>query len=138
MGKKSMVELMEEFENMRVGRRAMKEIKLVDRVLDDLEMGNFIIMLHGGWSKKRVILANIFSSLLSTIGVLFVFIITASISGILLAMTAGFFIYICIADLLPEIYKHGARGKFTHMLVFFMVGFMLIALISVKLIGLPE
>ena len=42
MGKKSMVELMEEFENMQVGRRAMKEIKLVDRVLDDLEMGNFI------------------------------------------------------------------------------------------------
>ena len=32
----------EKFEMVQAGKRAMKEIKLVDRVIDDLEMGNFI------------------------------------------------------------------------------------------------
>jgi len=38
----STIEIIERFENILAGRRAMKEINLIDRVLDSLENGNFI------------------------------------------------------------------------------------------------
>ena len=70
------------------------------------EMGDFMIMLHAGWSRHKVLLANILSSLLSTAGAVLMVLIGSVLNkyvGIMLAMTAGFFLYIAAADLVPEI-----------------------------------
>ena len=42
MVEEDITKIVEKFEMMQAGKRAMEEIKLVDRFLDDLEMGNFI------------------------------------------------------------------------------------------------
>lgn len=77
------------------------------------EIGDFGILLHKGLGKKKVILVNLLSALTAMIGALITFWIGESIESslpILLAITAGFFIYIAASDLIPEIHHENRKG----------------------------
>lgn len=80
------------------------------------EIGDFGILLKFGLAKQKVLLVNIASALMSTAGALLTFWVGSRASlpvGILLAVTAGMFIYIAASDLIPSIHqdtKHHARG----------------------------
>lgn len=78
------------------------------------EMGDFMIMLHSGVSKKKVILFNLLSSLASTLSAV-IFYIIGTKSGVsvvpLIAITAGFFIYIATTDIIPMILNEESRKK---------------------------
>lgn len=72
------------------------------------EIGDFGLMLHKGMARKKVLLINLFSSLAAMAGASLTYIYKDSIEGFLpliLAVTAGFFIYIALANLIPEIHN---------------------------------
>lgn len=77
------------------------------------EIGDFGLLLKYGYSRKKVMLINIFSALMSTAGALVTFGLGSRIDlplGELLGITAGLFIYIAASDLIPTIHE-SAKGK---------------------------
>lgn len=80
------------------------------------EVGDFGLLLKAGLRKKKVLLINIASALMSTIGAVLTFSLGTSTSlplGELLAITAGLFIYIAASDLIPTIHET-SKGKATY------------------------
>ena len=72
------------------------------------EVGDFGALLHAGFTRKRALFLNFASALSAFLGAGVVFIIGASFEHavpILSALTAGAFIYIATADLVPELHK---------------------------------
>ncbi|MEZ4704132.1 MAG: ZIP family metal transporter [Bdellovibrionota bacterium] len=81
------------------------------------ELGDFGVLLHGGWSRSKAILFNVASSLSFPLGCLIVYLSSKDLNWIfLLPFTAGNFIYIGAVDLIPEINKH---ESFKHNLLHF-------------------
>lgn len=73
------------------------------------EIGDFAVLIHSGYSKTRALWLNFISALVAVVGVLFALIMNSvaqnSIAW-LLPIAAGGFIYIAVADLIPELHKH--------------------------------
>lgn len=72
------------------------------------EIGDFAVLVHAGYSKKKALWLNFISALVSILGLFIVFIFGNIIDSIALwfiPIAAGGFIYIAIADLIPELHK---------------------------------
>lgn len=72
------------------------------------EIGDFSLLLKNGMKKSTVLLANLMSALATTATAMIVFQIGDSKDfplPALLAITAGFFIYIATSDIIPEIHE---------------------------------
>ncbi|MBI2018115.1 ZIP family metal transporter [Candidatus Daviesbacteria bacterium] len=72
------------------------------------EIGDFGLMLHKGMARGRVLKINFLSALASLAGAILTYLAKDSIEALLpvaLALTAGFFIYIASANLIPEIHS---------------------------------
>jgi len=72
------------------------------------ELGDFAVLLHGGFTKKRALKYNFLTSLSSVLGVLVTFIIgskVANLSSYLIPFAIGNFLYIAGSDLIPELHK---------------------------------
>ena len=80
------------------------------------EIGDFGVLLNNGMSRRRVVLVNLCSAGATILGALLVYAAGAQIAPLLddfLAATAGFFVYIAAADLIPQM-QHAAlhhRGR---------------------------
>jgi zinc and cadmium transporter len=77
------------------------------------EIGDFGLMLHGGLRPRKIILVNILSASISLIGALITYLLGDILEGflpMLLAVTAGFFIYIASSDLIPEMHHEKRKG----------------------------
>lgn len=75
------------------------------------EFGDFGILLHSGWEKKKALLYNFLSALTVVVGGVVVYFAADLINTIyLLPFAAGNFIYIATSDLIPEI-KHNVNRK---------------------------
>jgi zinc and cadmium transporter len=68
------------------------------------ELGDFGVLVHGGWSPRRALAWNVASALTFPIGALFTLFLAGhlEIAGLVL-FGAGSFIYIAASDLIPEI-----------------------------------
>ncbi len=76
------------------------------------EIGDFGVMLNHGVKRSRVLLINILSACASFIGALLAFYFGGQIEGLaafFLAVSAGFFLYIALSDLIPEIHHQNKR-----------------------------
>lgn len=76
------------------------------------EIGDFGILLKAGYSRKKVLLFNALSACAALAGALLTYAIGPSIASslpILLAITAGLFVYIALSDLVPEIHAWGTK-----------------------------
>ena len=76
------------------------------------EIGDFGLMLAKGMKRQRVVLVNIMSALATVIGATIIYWLGDSHylnEGILLAVTAGFFIYIAASDIIPTIHAEKRR-----------------------------
>lgn len=76
------------------------------------ELGTFALLLSRGWKDKTVILANLATALATVVTALFVYYLGTDAHlpvGPLLALTAGFFIYIAASDIIPEIHEQPRR-----------------------------
>lgn len=77
------------------------------------EIGDFGLLLHKGLSKQKIIIVNLASASSAFIGAIITYLLGDILEGyipILLALTAGFFIYIAASDLIPEIHYEKRRG----------------------------
>ncbi len=77
------------------------------------EIGDFGILLHEGVKKSKIFLYNLLSQLTAVIGGVLTFFIGSTIDGILpylIAGTSGFFIYIALSDLIPDIHNENKKG----------------------------
>lgn len=80
------------------------------------EIGDFSILLHRGVPGKKVFWLNLLSALTSLAGALLAYFlgnIIKTLIPIFLSITAGFFIYIALSDLIPEIHLENGAGKKT-------------------------
>jgi len=91
------------------------------------ELGDFGILIHGGWEKKKALLFNFFSALTIVLGGLIAYFFSTKMDiTFLLPFAAGNFIYIAASDLIPEIkHKCDIRSSFIHFIAF-VVGILLI------------
>ncbi|PQP43533.1 zinc transporter [Mycolicibacterium austroafricanum] len=68
------------------------------------ELGDFGILVHSGWSAPRALFYNVVSALTFLVGALLAYAFAGRIDvAVLVPFAAGNFIYIALADLLPEI-----------------------------------
>lgn len=84
------------------------------------ELGDFGILIHGGWTKFNALLFNFLSSLTVILGGVIAYFASGQINiYYLLPFAAGNFIYISSSDLIPEI-KHGRvlKNNIIHFIVF--------------------
>lgn len=89
------------------------------------EIGNFAILLHSGYTKKRALLFNCLSAAASILGAVFVLIMSSSLDGVvkyMLPFAAGNLLYIAGSDLIPELHKQTKIGKSLIQLIFMLVG----------------
>ncbi len=85
------------------------------------ELGDFGILVHGGWGKTRALAFNVLSGLVFLVGGLLVYALAGRVNtGFLLPFAAGGFVYIAAADLIPEIVRHpGIGASVVHGVAFF-------------------
>lgn len=73
------------------------------------EIGDFGILVAAGWSRRETFIANLLSSLTTIPGALLVFYFVKDAHegvGMLLAVSAGVFLYLGASDFLPEVGEH--------------------------------
>ncbi len=72
------------------------------------EIGDFAVLLHAGYSRKRALWLNFLSALAAVFGTFVAFFLGEKGEGLvtyILPIAAGGFIYIAAADLIPELQK---------------------------------
>lgn len=78
------------------------------------ELGDFLILLHSGYSKPRALMLNLLSSAAMMVGAVLGYFLLAPLQGILpymLALAASGMIYVAVADLIPGLHK---RAELSH------------------------
>lgn len=97
------------------------------------ELGDFAILIYGGFKKKSALLLNYTSGVTSIIGGVFGYYLTTMVSDIaifLLSFAAGNFIYIAASDLIPEIKHSIGVGRSLIHFITFLIGILLMFLIK--------
>ena len=72
------------------------------------EIGDFAVLLHSGYERSRAIWLNFLSALSAILGVLIAFALQGAgeaFVNLALPIAAGGFIYVAVADLIPELHK---------------------------------
>lgn len=71
------------------------------------EIGDFAVLLHSGYTKIRALWLNFLSAILSIAGLILIMILgkEQTLINFILPIAAGGFIYIAVADLIPELQK---------------------------------
>lgn len=72
------------------------------------EIGDFAVLLHSGFTKKKAILFNMLSACSAIVGAVGVLLLQSAIpvaESVLLPIAAGNFLYIAGVDLIPELHK---------------------------------
>lgn len=93
------------------------------------EIGDFGILLHGGYSKKKALLMNFISALVAVIGAIAALLLSKYLTGmekIITSLAIGGFIYIAGSDLIPELHKEYTTKKALLQLLFILIGIALI------------
>lgn len=96
------------------------------------ELGDFAVLLHSGFSKKKALLFNFLSALTAVLGMLVGFFFLQSFHEYLpyvISIGAGGFIYIALADLFPEIHKERDLKKLVMQTLSVIVGILLMLVI---------
>jgi zinc and cadmium transporter len=97
------------------------------------ELGDFVLLLNAGWSKKKALLGNAASSLASVLGGIVGWWTLSSAQAALpyaLMVAAASFIYIAVADLIPHLHRrHKIDGFFPQTALLFL-GIATIAIIG--------
>lgn len=76
------------------------------------ELGTFALLLSRGWKDKTVVIANLATAVATIATATLIFFLGSSNHlpvGPLLAITAGFFIYVAASDIIPDIHEQSHR-----------------------------
>lgn len=89
------------------------------------EIGDFGVLLHGGFSKNQALLLNFLTALMAIFGASLSLILgtySQDFTIFLVPFAAGNFIYIAGSDLIPELHKEVNLKKSLVQLLFFLLG----------------
>lgn len=89
------------------------------------EIGDFGVLVYGGFSRRKALLFNLLSALTAVLGGVIGFYLSSAVSGLapaLLPITAGGFIYIAASDLIPELHKEKDNNKANLAFLLFILG----------------
>ena len=96
------------------------------------ETGDFGILLHSGYSKKKAFIYNVISSSTTIPASIISYFILDSLEfavPFLLAISAASFIYIALSDLTPDLHQHTDIKYIIRQLVVIIIGILLMALL---------
>ena len=94
------------------------------------EIGDYGVLIHAGYSRKKALFLNFLIALTAFVGLLLVFALNAKLAWletILPPFTAGGFIYIATADLIPEMKKEPGFKKSFLQLLAILIGIFLMS-----------
>ena len=77
------------------------------------EIGDFGVLIHGGFKKSKAILFNFMTALTAILGAMIALLLSTTINTLpqfIIPFTAGGFIYIASSDLIPQIHHHHKKG----------------------------
>jgi len=89
------------------------------------ELGDFAVLVRAGFSRRRALLFNFLSALVALAGALIFLLLpfdTELLEKYALPITAGGFIYIAAADLIPELHHHTGDRSAIYILMAFLAG----------------
>jgi zinc and cadmium transporter len=78
------------------------------------EMGDFVILLHSGYSRTNALLVNMLASLAMFVGALLAYVALQALQpwlNSLLAVAAASMIYVAVADLIPGLHKRARLSE---------------------------
>jgi zinc and cadmium transporter len=93
------------------------------------EVGDFVILLHSGFTRAKALFYNVLSSLSTVVGALLAYWSLADMQEMLpyvLAVAASSFIYIAVADLIPGLHKRTEAMATVQQIVLIGAGVLLI------------
>ena len=97
------------------------------------EIGDFGVLIHGGFTKAKALALNFVSALCALLGAIITLLLQnkiANIESILVPIAIGGFLYIAGSDLIPELHKHSDKlSKSFIQLLAFIIGILLMALL---------
>jgi zinc and cadmium transporter len=96
------------------------------------EVGDFSVLIHGGFSRRKAIFYNFITALTAFLGVVLSLVVGSSIERItlfLIPFAAGSFIYIACSDLIPEMHKEASLAKGMIQLLLIMLGMVVMFLL---------
>lgn len=98
------------------------------------ELGDFGVLVHGGWERRQALFYNVLSALTFLVGGVIAYFASFRLDvSFLVPFAAGNFIYIGAADLIPEVKAHAnLRANVVHFAAFF-AGVALMLLVKVAL-----
>lgn len=96
------------------------------------ELGDFGVLLYGGFGKTRALLFNLLTAMLAVTGALITYFFFPYLPSInyILAFTAGGFIYIATTDLIPELHKETNTKNSVVEIAFLLLGIFLMRLLK--------
>ncbi len=96
------------------------------------EIGDYGILLYGGYSKKKALTYNFISAMVALLGGLIAFMLSSTVelfNLFFLAFSGGGFLYIACAELMPEIIKQKHVKKSLVQTLIFIGGILLIIIL---------
>jgi len=96
------------------------------------ELGDFGILIHKGWGRKKAIVFNGLSGLAAILGAVFTFYLGSHfklVIPVLLSIATGNFIYLSATDLLPEIHHRTDKKEAIYHSLLFLLGIVLIVVL---------
>ena len=94
------------------------------------EIGDFGVLLHGGFSRAKALLFNFITALTAVFGAVVSLLISSYVENIttfLIPFAAGTFIYIAGSDLIPELHKEVKVEKSFMQLIAIVLGVLFMA-----------
>ncbi len=98
------------------------------------EIADFGVLIYAGYSKKKALILNFITALSAFLGAFLVIIFGSTIESLstyIIPFTAGGFIYIATADLLPELKKENSWKKSLAQLLSIIVGLALMLVLKI-------
>ena len=95
------------------------------------EIGDFLILLHSGYSKKQALIFNLVSTLATAVGGMFAYFALQHVQSIvpnILGLAAASLLYVSVADLIPSLHKRTELRATISQLVLIALGVATIAL----------
>jgi zinc and cadmium transporter len=92
------------------------------------EIGDFGVLIHGGFSRTKALAYNFLSALMAVLGVFVGYYLSSSMEvfhQFLVPFAAGGFIYIGASDLIPELHKEPNLKKSMQSFAVFIFGILL-------------
>lgn len=94
------------------------------------ELGDFVVLLHSGVSRRRALVFNLLSSLAMTLGAALAWLALPLMDGavpVSLALACASMTYVAMADLIPSLHRHPSLGATMEQLVLMGAGMVSVA-----------